>query len=81
MFDRRKGGRGLVALARAGTGQRGVRVVRATAVGDPGGDAVVGVGRGGVFRFAVAGIVRRIAGERAGPNLTGSLWKRQRKAD
>lgn len=73
MFDRRERRRSLMTLARAGTGQRRVRVVRAAAVGDSGGDAMR-VGRVvGVFTFAVAGVVRRVAGERAGPYLTGPL--------
>lgn len=46
-----------MALARARTGQRRVRVVRTTAVRDPGGDAVR-VGRVlRVFYFAVARVV------------------------
>lgn len=78
MFDRRESRRGLMTLARAGTGQGRVRVVRAAAVGDSGGDAMR-VGRVGVFTFAIAGVVRRVTGERAGPYLTGPLSGRKKK--
>lgn len=63
-----------MALAGARTGQRRVRVVRATTVCDPGGDAVRVRGVR-VLSFAVAGVVRGVAGERTGPDLTGSLRK------
>jgi len=72
VFDRGERRRGLVTLAGTGTGQRRVRVVGATAVRDPSGHAVC-VGRVGVLSFAVARVVRRVTGERAGPDLTGSL--------
>lgn len=72
MFDRREGGRSLVALAGTGAGQRRVRVVRATAVRDPGGNAMR-VGRVRMLPFAVAGVVRRVSRKRTRPYLTGSL--------
>lgn len=72
MFDRREGGRSLVALAGTGAGQRRVRVVRATAVRDPGGDAVR-VGRVRVLSFAVARVVRRVSRKRTRSDLTGPL--------
>lgn len=72
VFDRRERRRGLVTLAGTGTGQRCVRVVGATAVRDPGGHAVR-VRRVGVLPFAVTRVVRRVTGERTGPDLTGSL--------
>jgi len=52
VFDRRKRRRGLVTLAGTGTGQRGVRVVSATAVRDPSCHAVR-VCSVGVLPFAV----------------------------
>lgn len=72
MFNRRKRRRSLMALTGAGTGQRRVRVVRTTTVRDPGGDTVR-VRRVRVFSFAVARVVRRVASERARPDLTGPL--------
>lgn len=73
MFDRRERGRGLVALAGAGTGQRRVRIVRAAAVRDTGGHAVRVRRRVRVLSLAVAGVVRGVAGERAGSDLAGPL--------
>lgn len=73
VFDRRERGRGLVALAGAGTGQRRVRIVRAAAVGDAGGHAVRVSRRVRVLSLAVAGVVRGVAGERTGSDLAGSL--------
>lgn len=73
MFDRRERRRGLVTLAGTGTGQRGVSVVGATAVRDPGGHAVR-VRCVGVLPFAVTRVIRRVTGERAGPDLTGSAF-------
>lgn len=67
-----------MALARTGAGQRRVRVVRATAVRDPGGDAV-GVGCVRVLPFAIAGVVRRVSGKRTRPYLTGSLHTHMNK--
>jgi len=52
VFDRRERRRGFVTLAGTGTGQRGVRVVGATAVRDPGCHAVR-VCSVGVLPFAV----------------------------
>jgi len=72
VFDRRECRRGLMTLAGTGTGQRGVRVVGATTVRDPGGHAVR-VRRVGVLPFAVTRVVRRVTGERTRPDLTGSL--------